>query len=179
MDLMAAHERERRAEGARGFWVSLVLLIGTTAVGASLLTSPIQVASVSSEHSIPSKSIQNADQINVLQRQNEKQAQQIRELKTKFEALEDSQDSQKPTLVTYSTRANDSDHSDDNGDTRVVVEKVVTEEPSSRRTQSPSPVKSSNPDPIKKNVDNVKKNVDKTLKSVKDLVDNTTKAASK
>lgn len=83
MNLLHAHDKDLRAQGARGFFSSVVLALVTSAVAVSMAVTPAHLTASSSH---PDRS---AGKVAVLERQTADQAREIQELKALFLATND------------------------------------------------------------------------------------------
>lgn len=175
MDLLHAHDKDKRAEGARGFFTSFTLLLATAGVGVALLAGPTTVTTATSSDPTPSP------QVAQLKRENADQAQQINRLRTLFtNCVNDGSctppTSSAPVTVSRPTVIERSDN-DDNGDPVVIREettKVVSPTVAPKPTPKPSPKPSQAED-----VNRVKQTTDVVKDTVTGVLDNASKATSK
>lgn len=153
MNLFETHDRDRRAEGARGFWTSLTLLGSTVLLGFGLATTPVAVTAT------PKPVASDQARVERLQTKVTEQENDLRQLRTLFReclqtgcspVVEDT-----PQTVLRSVPA-------DRGERVVKVETrtVTTTQPATTPTTKapqPSPKPSRTPDPvIKETTDTVK-----------------------
>lgn len=174
MDLLHAHDKDRRAEGARGFFTSFTLFLATTGVGVALLTAPTQVVTATSD---PSPS----PQITRLERENTAQAAEIERLRTLFTTCVNNGScvapaDTGPVTVSRPTVIHSRD-TDDDSDPVVIRETTtkVIQQPAPKPTMKPSP----KPDPKPRETSNpnrVKQTTDIPKNAVTGVLDRASKA---
>lgn len=174
MDLLDAHNRDRKAEGRSGFLISLGMFLATMGVGVALVSTPVTVST--SAHPTTSPDVRD------LQQTARDQAEQLDQLRTLLDACLSGRSLCAPATpgpLTYATNAPQRSGGDDVERVTVVRTETRTEpakdHPVPAQTKAPTPRKSDDP-PGQDN--NVKKTTDMAKHAVENVIDTANKATS-